>query len=73
MTKQNQKFAPNREVINELIEADKARVVGTALEGTCSLVEVDSLDDKVVVLADNTTMFHQEDLKDDPVFPLPLA
>ena len=60
--------APTYEELQKLKEAGKARIIETALEGTCQLVEVDG-QDNVVVLADNSTIFHNEDLKQDTVFP----
>ena len=60
--------APTFVELQKLQEAGKARVIETALEGSCQLVEVDG-QDNVVVLADNSTIFHNEDLKQSPVFP----
>ena len=62
--------APTFGELQEMKDAGKARVLQTAQEGTCQLVEVDGSKDNVVVLADNSTLWSAEDLQNDPVFPV---
>ena len=60
--------APTYGELQNLKEQGQARVVATALEGTCQLVEVDNKDN-VVVLCDNSTIWAAEDAESgDPIF-----
>ena len=68
MNKQNNTTAPTFAELQDLKEQGQARVLQTAQEGSCQLVEVDGKDN-VVVLPDNSTIWSAEDLQNDPVFP----
>jgi len=60
--------APTFAELQDLKDAGKARVLDTALEGTCQLVQVEG-QDNVVVLSDNTTIWAAEDAESgDPIF-----